>query len=1142
MHRDKLSTRSVLLAAAIILACAARLPATPITANLELWLDASNTASLNGGAIANGQAVSAWNDLLAGGNTVAHNASQATAARQPVWYQSVAGLGGMPAVRFDGLMNSSGDRLGITGLSTLGANATAFVVAEFRAQDDNTGSCCRSFFSENTSNFNRLGYGLSLTRPGHSSDLRIDKATADSGGVVFQADIGAPDNAFHIFGFASSGTATTMLYDGVKGTVTNLVNTPTGTAYTIGGNPNSDIRHYRGDIAEILIYRSTLSASEIQAVGVYLENKYGISSAFANDVILTATGDWSDGTKWNGGVAPTSGADAYAGGGFASTVNTAGQAAGSLTVGHNMATASGNGTVSVVTGGDLAVVGNVILGQSGRTGAFSMTGGTATVGHRVLDGGGASNLQVDGGSLTAGGLTVDNLRVGRDALTGLLTVSGGAVSIGTGSESLDIGRRDSGTTGSPVNTNTIGTADFSGAASVAMNLDTLRLGILTPGLNTGAGFAQGILKLSQAGANTISANTILMSNSAWAINTGLASQLRLGGAANTINTDSFTVGGIKGAASVDIAAGGTLTLAGKSGPKANLFVGDNNTSNTGAQSQSTMDLSGGTFNATLGQLLIGRFGGGSTGYGRGTLTMDAGVVTADTILLAQGASAAQGTLTMRGGNVTVAGNVLDGPGASTLNIDGGTLVVGGNLNADSLRVGMESRTGLVSAGGAVQIGSGSGALDIGRRTLVDGATDLTKGTADFSAASSVALNVADLRLGTITNGFAAGTSDGVAHGILKLGAANTITANTITVGDSAGAGNNSVTSEIVLGADNDFHADALYVGRRKSNGKVSFAAGGTLDLTNKAGTGRANLFVGFNDADTSINNNGLADLGGGVLTASLDSLVIGRKSGTSTGAATGRLTLSADAANSVDVNNVTVGELSGASTGAATGTLDLAGGAFTVNNALRLGLGTSSSGTVNLSGGTLTAASIEKGTGTANFNFTGGVLHVGAFGFDLVQNGGVLAPGASPGMTSISGNYLMNAGALEIEINGYDQGDQGPIDGIGYDLVNVSGDATLNGTLQVALLDGFQPSLGDVFDVLQADSISLGSGFTLEQLLGGSSSNLAYSIVPFGTDEVLRLTAVPEPSSLALLLLAASLAWFGFRFRRRPAVAVCRKR
>ena len=53
--------------------------------------------------------------------------------------------------------------------------------------------------------------------------------------------------------------------------------------------------------------------------------------------------------------------------------------------------------------------------------------------------------------------------------------------------------------------------------------------------------------------------------------------------------------------------------------------------------------------------------------------------------------------------------------AGTVNVDDGTLTVGGDLKVDSLRVGLNGGTGSASAGGDVVIGA-SGNLDIGRRT------------------------------------------------------------------------------------------------------------------------------------------------------------------------------------------------------------------------------------------------------------------------------------------------------------------------------------------------------------------------------------------------------------------------------------------
>ncbi len=56
--------------------------------------------------------------------------------------------------------------------------------------------------------------------------------------------------------------------------------------------------------------------------------------------------------------------------------------------------------------------------------------------------------------------------------------------------------------------------------------------------------------------------------------------------------------------------------------------------------------------------------------------------------------------------------------------------------------------------------------------------------------------------------------------------------------------------------------------------------------------------------------------------------------------------------------------------------------------------------------------------------------------------------------------YTQQAGGtLQIEIGGLTAGTE-------YDQVNVSGLATLDGTLDIQLLDGFVPDEGDTFDIL----------------------------------------------------------------------------
>ncbi|MCC5833759.1 MAG: hypothetical protein JJU20_03415, partial [Opitutales bacterium] len=81
-----------------------------------------------------------------------------------------------------------------------------------------------------------------------------------------------------------------------------------------------------------------------------------------------------------------------------------------------------------------------------------------------------------------------------------------------------------------------------------------------------------------------------------------------------------------------------------------------------------------------------------------------------------------------------------------------------------------------------------------------------------------------------------------------------------------------------------------------------------------------------------------------------------------------------------------------------------------------------------------------------------------------LTNQGILAPGNSPGIITVDGNLDNSSGTITIEIGGANPGTQ-------HDKVQVTGTAQLGGLLEVQLIDGFVPSVGDSFTVLTADSI-----------------------------------------------------------------------
>ena len=108
------------------------------------------------------------------------------------------------------------------------------------------------------------------------------------------------------------------------------------------------------------------------------------------------------------------------------------------------------------------------------------------------------------------------------------------------------------------------------------------------------------------------------------------------------------------------------------------------------------------------------------------------------------------------------------------------------------------------------------------------------------------------------------------------------------------------------------------------------------------------------------------------------------------------------------------------------------GGTTTVASGKTLDL-TGSDGTLELSGGTL------NGTGTVKG--------------DVQNDDGIVAPGKSPGILTVDGNFTQAAGGtLAIEIGG-------TTPGTGADRLVVTGIATMGGTLALTTINSFVPSL-----------------------------------------------------------------------------------
>jgi hypothetical protein len=162
-----------------------------------------------------------------------------------------------------------------------------------------------------------------------------------------------------------------------------------------------------------------------------------------------------------------------------------------------------------------------------------------------------------------------------------------------------------------------------------------------------------------------------------------------------------------------------------------------------------------------------------------------------------------------------------------------------------------------------------------------------------------------------------------------------------------------------------------------------------------------------------------------------------------------------------------------------------------------LDVGGSSPGTIML----LTNSSRLNVGGSAIINAGGRVEGIGTFnGARFVNPGGIVSPGLSPGTLAIEGDYEQGAGGtLVIEVASPEEGQ--------FDVLRVTGNAILAGTLEVRFLDGFLPKTGNTLEVVRAEGTLTGQFATVNfpDLAAGFAADLE-----FGDDGQLRLTALSD--------------------------------
>ncbi len=132
-------------------------------------------------------------------------------------------------------------------------------------------------------------------------------------------------------------------------------------------------------------------------------------------------------------------------------------------------------------------------------------------------------------------------------------------------------------------------------------------------------------------------------------------------------------------------------------------------------------------------------------------------------------------------------------------------------------------------------------------------------------------------------------------------------------------------------------------------------------------------------------------------------------------------------------------------------------------------------------------------------------------------------PSNSPNAVSVQ-NVLLDTTSTLI------MGLAGTTPGSGYDQLDISGQATLNGALDIDFLDGFMPSAGQSFDIFSGKTTGTFSQISLPALANGLQWNTS-NLYATGT-----ISVVPEPSALGLLG-AGGIGLLGWAWRRRRRLA-----
>lgn len=227
--------------ATLIYGGASLIPTSPILTGLELWLDASQEP------YANDDTVPDWADESGNGRDL----TQATGALIPTF--KTGGPNGKSFIHFDGSDRLDGSPITLTNFTTF-AVAKAGVSGNYQVIFSNggTGEACAA---------------ITVNPSGNREFYTFNNNSVD----------GAASSDWEILTISWNGVLRTLSVNGASQVITNSgAAIPSATGALFVGN-DAFGSALNGDVAEVLLYNSSLSAASLTENHRYLAAKYGIT-------------------------------------------------------------------------------------------------------------------------------------------------------------------------------------------------------------------------------------------------------------------------------------------------------------------------------------------------------------------------------------------------------------------------------------------------------------------------------------------------------------------------------------------------------------------------------------------------------------------------------------------------------------------------------------------------------------------------------------------------------------------------------------------------------------------------------------------------------------------------------------------------